>query len=410
MKNISLMAILLNIVLIGHTQNIDQVSPAPLMGWNSWNWFGKKEINEQNMKECMDAMVTEGLLQAGYNYFVIDGGWRDTKLGPNGELLPNPEKFPNGIKPLADYAHSIGLKFGLHTVPGTHDCRGDLVGGFGHEEIQVRQFVDWGVDFIKLDKCKYADGWDEDLVKQTYTKWGDLLDKSGRTIVLSISAYVWRDWYPEVGQMARTTGDIMARSNTPGGAKFDPPASFKKTFLSVMEIAEINNQLAAFAGNGYWNDPDMMSIGKQGLSVEEQKSYFALWCIMSSPLFLGNDPRNMTKEEKGIVTNKLAILVDQDPFEQGKRIKVDGKTEVWAKKLAHGNRAVLLLNRDTVESHLVEIPLEQLGLTGKVRIHDIYGDTNLGKASKSISKQVKPQSGLFLFVHSKKIDKILTKN
>jgi alpha-galactosidase len=401
MRNLFLITLLLGSFLIGNSQNSKLLCPNPPMGWNSWNWFGKNEINEENIKACMDAMVAEGLLDAGYNYFVIDGGWRDTKLGPNGELLAHPEKFPHGIKPLADYAHSLGLKFGLHTVPGTHDCGGDPVGGFGHEEVQVQQFVDWGLDFIKLDKCKYADGWNEDLVKQTYEKWGGLLDNCGREIVLSISAYVWRDWYPEVGQMARTTGDIMAKCNSKEGTLFDPPADYKKRFLSVMEIAEINNQPAGFAGNGYWNDPDMLSVGEQGLSVEEQKAHFALWCIMSSPLFLGNDPRNMQPEEKKMITNKLAISINQDPTEQGKRIKTDGKTEVWAKKTKDGNTAVLLLNRSSDNSKNVSISPLELGIAGKVNAVDVYTGKSLGKISKSITHNLAPHSSLFLLVNSK---------
>ncbi len=383
-------------------QNSNKLAVTPPLGWNSWNWFGKKAINEDIIKECMDAMVAEGLLDAGYEYFVIDGGWRDTTLGPNGELLPHPVKFPNGIKPLADYAHSLGLKFGLHTVPGTHDCGGDFVGGFGHEEIQVQQFVDWELDFIKLDKCKHADGWNEDLLQQTYIKWRNLLDNCGRDIVLSISAYMWRHWYPEVGQMARTTTDIMSRCNNKDGTLFDPPSDYKKRFLSVMEIAEINNEVAAFAGNNYWNDPDMLSVGEQGLSVKEQKAHFALWCIMSSPLFLGNDPRNMTPEEKEIITNELAIAINQDPTEQGKRIKVDGKTEVWAKKLRDGNMAVLLLNRNANKSEKVEILLADLGLTGEYKMSDVYTSEDLGKVFKTISYEVGAHSGKFLIIEAER--------
>ena len=372
--------------------------PNPPMGWNSWNWFGKKEINEKNIKECMDAIVMEGLLDAGYNYFVIDGGWRDTKLGPNGELQANPNKFPHGMKTLADYAHSKGLKFGLHTVPGTHDCGGDLVGGFGHEEVQVKQFVEWGLDFIKLDKCKFADGWNEDTVEKVYKKWGSLLSTCGRDIVLSISAYQWRDWYPKVGQMARTTGDITAKCNTPQGALFDPPADLKKQFYSVMEIAEINNKSAAFAGNGYWNDPDMLATGDQGLSVDEQKSHFALWCIMSSPLILGNDPRNMTKDEKEIIMNKLAISINQDPTEQGKRIKKDGDVEIWLKQLKNKEKAVLVINRKRNVAVKYALNMHELGLKVKNNITEVYSGAKLLANKKNIEFILQPHACIFLKV------------
>ena len=137
-----------------YAQKNPDLAKTPPMGWNSWNWFGKKEINEQVVREVIDAIVNQGLKDAGYTYVVVDGGWRDVKLDPDGKLVAHPVKFPHGIKPLADYAHSKGLKFGLHVVPGTHDCGGDPVGGFNREEIHVRQFVEWGLDFIKLDLCR----------------------------------------------------------------------------------------------------------------------------------------------------------------------------------------------------------------------------------------------------------------
>jgi len=130
--------------------DVATLAPTPPMGWNSWNWFGKQAINEQIVRGVIDAMATNGLRDAGYDYVVVDGGWRANHLGTNGELLTDPVKFPHGMKSLADYAHAKGFKFGVHTVPGTLDCGGDPVGGYGHEAVQVRQFVNWGLDFIKL--------------------------------------------------------------------------------------------------------------------------------------------------------------------------------------------------------------------------------------------------------------------
>lgn len=396
---------------IAVSQDIKVLALTPPMGWNSWNWFGKNTINEKVVIEIIDAMVKEGLRDAGYKYVVVDGGWRDTKLGPNGELLAHPQKFPRGMKFLADYAHANGLKFGLHTVPGTHDCGGDPVGGYGHEEVQIRQFVDWGIDFIKLDKCKFLQGvsgagkpgdkndWAEDVLKETYVKWSNFLKKCNRDIVLSISAYVWRNWYPEVGQMARTTQDIRARVGNPSRkAVFDSIPNR----LSVMGVAEENNKWAKFAGNGYWNDPDMMVTGEQGLSLEEQKVHFALWSIMSSPLMLGNDPRHMTLDEKGIILNRDGISINQDPTEQGKRIKVEGDCEIWAKNLKNGNVAVLLLNRNKSDSKNITLNFSEIGISKTVLIKDIFSKNAIGSFSKSISKQVKPQAGLFLLLEMKK--------
>jgi len=235
-----------------YAQKNPDLAKTPPMGWNSWNWFGKKEINEQVVREVIDAIVNQGLKEAGYTYVVVDGGWRDVKLDPDGKLIAHPVKFPHGIKPLADYAHSKGLKFGLHVVPGTHDCGGDPVGGFNREEIQIRQFVEWELDFIKLDLCrqkedpcstceKNAGGWSEPLIKETYSKWSRLLKNCGRDMLFSISAYQFRDWNPEVCNMSRTTFDIQCRINKEG-AVFDKPDRSNKNYLSVIDAAVNNNK------------------------------------------------------------------------------------------------------------------------------------------------------------------------
>jgi alpha-galactosidase len=271
--------------------------------------------------------------------------------------------------------------------------------GFGNEEIHIQQFIDWGLDFIKLDKCIYKPDWDEELLKLTYQKWRNILDESGKDIILNISAYEYRDWYPEVCQMARTTYDIGAQANK--GASFDYTEK-KKNFLSVMEVAEVNDSVAQFAGNGYWNDTDMLVVGNPGLSNEEQQSHFALWCIMSSPLFLGNDPRNITPEEKEIITNELAISINQDNTEQGRRVQTDGKTEVWAKKLGDGSMAILLLNRELTETKTISIELEKLQLKGDFKVTDVFGSKEMGIVKDSISFEVESGVSLFLYLRGER--------
>lgn len=372
--------------------NDRRLAPTPPMGWNSWNWFGKTQINEQIVREVIDAMVSSGLRDAGYKYVIVDGGWRDTVLDANGALRPNPERFPHGIKVLADYAHARGLKFGLHTVPGTMDCGGDPVGGFGHEEVQISQFVDWGVDFLKLDKCRKSGGWDEAVVKQTYQKWHDLLARCGRDIVLSISAYKFRDWNPGVGHMSRTTRDIGSRTN--GGARFDTFEIRKRG--SVMGNAEMNSHSADDAGPGYWNDPDMLVVGSQGLTVAEQKIHFALWCVMSSPLFLGNDPRHMGTDEKSILLNKTCIHIDQDPAGQGRRVWKDSDVEAWSKELTTGEVALLVINRNPVAMRQVAVSLKELGIKTGAKLTDVYTAKKLRATGGKLSCQLAPQSGLFL--------------
>jgi alpha-galactosidase len=374
------------------------LAKSPPMGWNSWNWHGKAAINEKIVEETIDAMVATGLRDAGYVYVVVDGGWRDTKLNAKGELLSHPTKFPGGMKRLADYAHARGMKFGVHTSPGTQDCGGDWIGAYGHEEVQLRQFVDWGLDFLKLDKCRYEPGWTEPKVKELYTKWAHLLANSGREIVFSISAYEFRDWYPEVCHLARTTYDIAAHIHKTR-AIFDDDIP-RDNFLSVMQVVEINNRAAAAGGNGYWNDAEMMVTGNQGLTPDEQRAHFALWCIMSAPLILGNDPRNMDQVEKDIVLNREAIAVNLDPTEQGKRVRSEGKTEIWVKRLAGNRAAVLLLNRDPKETQPVTLRASDLGPGGgtKPKIRDVFAKKDLGAFDGTLTKSTPPHAGWFLLV------------
>ncbi|MCK5174123.1 MAG: glycoside hydrolase family 27 protein [Planctomycetes bacterium] len=384
-----------------------ELSPSPPMGWNSWNWWGKQAINEEIVHDTIDAMADSGLADAGYEYVVVDGGWRDVELSPDGKLQAHPTKFPNGIKPLADHAHARGLKFGLHTVPGSHDCGGDRVGAWGIEEVHINQFVEWGVDFIKLDKCRFVlpnddqtvkgnfkKGWEvEGNIENSYAKWRKLLDKSGRDVVLSASAYMYYDWYPKLTQMGRTTGDIVSRQS--GGAVFDGPTT---RHHSVMDIVEQNNEVAVHAGNGYWNDPDMMVTGDQGLTQEQQKAHFTLWCIMSSPLMLGNDPIAMSSDELDIITNERAIAVNQDPTEQGKRIIDNGNAEVWAKKLKNGDVAVMLLNRSKQSWRNVSFNLSRIGLSGERQIYDIWREKDIGTFDGEVTLRVQPTACRFVII------------
>ena len=372
------------------------LAKSPPMGWNSWNWHGKQAINEKVVEETIDAMVASGLRDAGYVYVVVDGGWRDTKLNAKGELVSHPIKFPGGMKRLADYAHARGLKFGVHTSPGTQDCGGDWIGAYGHEDVQLRQFVDWGLDFLKLDKCKYEPGWTEPKVKELYTQWARRLASCGRDIVFSISAYEFRDWYPDTCHMARTSYDIAARIHK-SKAIFDDDTP-RKNFLSVMQCAELSNRVADRAGHGYWNDAEMMVTGEQGLTPDEQRAHFALWCIMSAPLILGNDPRHMDAVEKDIVLNREAIAVNQDPTEQGRRVRTDGRTEIWVKKLGGKRAAVLLLNRDPKQSRPVTLRAADLGGLGRGKVRDVFAQKDLGAFDGSLTKTTPPHAGWLLLV------------
>jgi len=397
MKHASLLLITGFMILstvTGQKQSLKEQAPSPPMGWNSWNWF-QRNVDEDLVKEVIDAMVAEGLRDAGYEFIVIDGGWRDSVLSPEGKLIPDPEKFPGGIKALADLAHSKGLKLGMHTCPGTHDCGHNPVGGFGVEEMHIQQFIDWGIDFIKLDECYYnvngcGQCWDEELLEQTYRKWRRILDEKNSDIVLAICAYSFRDWNPEVGVMARSTFDIGFGRNIAFNS------TDRTNFLAVMDIVDQNNENADNAGDGFWNDPDMLLVGHDGLTPEEQKAHFALWCVMTAPLMLGNDPRNMSDEEKDILLNKEALAIDQDPGEQGRKVELRGDSEIWIKNLGNGDKAVVLLNRDPENRATITLQWDDLGLKGRKKLRDVFEKKDLGRYRNSASFEVGPNSCRFL--------------
>lgn len=366
------------------------------MGWNSWNWHGKKDINETVVRETIDVMVATGLRDAGYDFVISDGGWRDTELGPNGELTVHQGRFPGGIKTLVEYVHAHGMKLGLHTVPGTHNCGGDPVGGYGHEEVHVGQFAEWGIDFIKLDRChfKEGEGWNESLIEEVYRKWARLMAESGHPMMLSISAYEYRDWYREIEAMARTTLDISRRGK--GGAVFEREEPIHN-HISVMRVADLNNPHAESAGNGYWNDPDMLVTGEQGLSEAEQEAHFALWCVMSSPLMLGNDPRYMTEFERELITNKVAIAINQDPTEQGRRIAKSGVAEVWMKNMTDGQIAVLLLKRSADQMTEIQFDASAILSTNELRVTDVFEKLSTNSDGQ-IQAELGPRSAKFFLI------------
>lgn len=376
----------------------------PPMGWNSWNYFGKSGIDEKMIRECMDAMVTSGLRDAGYIYFVIDGGWRDNKLGENGELIANPKKFPNGIEPLVKYANERGLRFGLHTTPGTHDCAGDPVGGYDREEVHIKQLLDWGLDFIKLDRCYYRENceakhcWTEELTEAVYRRWRRILDESSADVLFSVSAYKFRDWNPAVCNMSRTTGDISCRITRGGAYLTDVDKEARNgQFFSVLDIADQNNESAIYAQPGYWNDPDMLVTGDNGLTFSEQQIHFALWCIMSSPLLLGNDPRHITEEERSIILNKKAIAINQDTTEQGVRVMKNGEIEYWKKNLSDGSAALLILNGTAADDAKINLKWSDLGVEKPSVVEDVYLEKQLTiKETKKFT--LKPHECKFLLL------------
>jgi len=300
------------------------LAPTPPMGFNTWNRFAC-DVSEDLVRGITDAMVDSGMRDAGYEYVVIDDCWQVDR-GSDGVIVADPERFPSGMKALADYVHERGLKFGLYSDAGPKTCQG-RPGSLGYEQTDADTYAGWGVDYVKLDWC-HADSLSAPV---QYRKFRDALDHSGRDIVLSICEWgrnlPW-EWAPEVGQLWRTTGDIW------------------DSWQSVLWILEANNRHHEVAGPGHWNDPDMLEVGNGGMTLEEYRSHFSLWAIMAAPLMAGNDLREMSPEIRDILTNADVIAVDQDPLGVQGRVVLDRGYgyQVWTKPLADGSAAVALFN------------------------------------------------------------------
>jgi alpha-galactosidase len=350
----------------GQTAWMD-IAKAPPMGWNSWNKFGCN-VSETLVREVADAMVSSGMKDAGYQYIVIDDCWqvgRDAK----GNIVPDPERFKGGMKALADYVHSKGLKFGLYSDAGAKTCEG-RPGSNGFEVEDARQYAAWGVDYLKFDWCS-TDGVDP---KFAYPTMRDALKATGRPILFSMCEWgtskPWT-WARGVAHIWRTTGDISDR------------------WTSFTRLLDQQVGLEKYAGPGGWNDPDMLEVGNGGMTTAEYRAHFSLWCLLSAPLVAGNDIRSMTPEIRDILTNKEVIAVDQDAPLQGRRIRKDGDLEVWVKNLPGDARVVVLLNRGKTEAPQA-VSWQELGLAfdAELKVRDLWAKKDLGVVKGTFSATV----------------------
>lgn len=363
----------------------DGLALTPPMGWYPWNAFGEAPQNEALIREIAAAMVSSGLKDAGYAYVGPDEGICFSR-GGDGLLAPNLERYPSGLRGLGDAIHKMGLKYALYTDAGTHTCSRAMPGTKGRESEDMRVFADWRADYIKIDWCNTQG---QDIV-QSYTLLHEAQRAAGRPLVHSLCS--WGEGYPwvwaaPVGHMWRTTADICA----PGQADW----------ARAVRIAFANEKLAAFAGPGHWNDPDMMVVGMPGLTDAQNRALFSLWAVMAAPLIAGNDVRRMSKEAAAILTNLEAIAVDQDPLGiQGKILWNDGNISLWgAKPLFDGSQAILVFNqaRYPVEQRIAwrEIGRDS---TDRLYVRNIWTHETAGPMTGGVTVKVEPDGVAFLRV------------
>ena len=358
----------------------------PPMGWNSWNKFAC-DNNEQTVRATADAMVASGMRDAGYQYVVIDDCWQSSR-DANGFIVADARKFPSGIKALADYVHSRGLKFGIYSDAGRLTC-GGRPGSRGHEYQDAITYARWGVDYLKYDWCNTGDR----NAQEAYAVMADALRRSGRSIVFSMcewgTAKPWL-WAKNTGNLWRTTGDIWDSFS-----KNDAAHSWAHP---VTNIVDLNEPLWPFAGPGHWNDADMLEVGNGGMTPAEYRSHFSLWAMMASPLMAGNDVAHMDEATRSILLNREVIAVDQDSLGvQGHRVWKQGDQEVWVKPLAGGARALLLFNRGETPAS-IRATAEQIGWPAGIRakVRDLWTHRDGGRWRGWIEADVEPH-GVAMF-------------
>ncbi|MBS7254446.1 glycoside hydrolase family 27 protein [Flavobacterium branchiicola] len=332
----------------GNTHNqtggkFEGLAMTPPMGWNSWNTFATN-IDEKLVKETADIMVSSGLAAVGYNYIVLDDGWMTKERDANGDLVPDPVKFPNGMKAVIDYVHNKGLKFGLYNCAGTQTCAG-YPGTRGYEYQDARFYAKLGIDFLKYDWCNTKGI----TAPEAYTTMSNALKTAGRPIVFSLCE--WGDnqpweWGKPVGNLWRISGDIYPCFD----CEFKHPENWSS--WGFMKIAEMRKDIRKYSGPDHWNDFDMMEVGNE-MNDTEDKAHFAMWCMLASPLFTGNDYRKMSKETLAILTNKDLIAINQDKLGiQGFKYAAEDGLEVWVKPLTDENWAITFLNRSDVSKKI----------------------------------------------------------
>jgi alpha-galactosidase len=332
----------------------------PQMGFNNWNaTHCGSDFNEAMVKGIADLFVSSGLKDAGYQYVNLDDCWAEHDRDANGDYVPNKTRFPDGIKALADYVHSKGLKLGIYTSAGTMTCAQTMPGSLGHEQQDAKTFASWGVDYLKYDNCNNQ-GVD---AKLRYTAMRDALKATGRPILFSMCEWgenkPWL-WAKDVGNSWRTTGDIS------------------DSYSSMLGIVHQNMALAQYAGPGHWNDPDMLEVGNGGMTDTEYRSHFSLWAEMAAPLLIGSDLRKASQATMNILTNKDVIAIDQDKLGvQGAPISTDGGRDVFVKPLANGDKAVALFNesdspqRITTSASAIGMPAAPA-----YRVRDLWAHTD----------------------------------
>ncbi len=370
------------------------------MGWNSWNSFGRL-VNEELVRQTADALAASGLRELGYSYVVIDDCWSLKKRGRHGELVPDPAKFPGGMKALADAVHAHGLKLGIYSDAAELTCAGHP-GSLGFEEQDAALWASWGVDFLKYDYC-HAPA-EQAAAMERYTRMGEALRKTGRDILFNICEWGGRNpylWARKAGGQAwRVTPDVLDSWTD----VWVPQHNW--TGYGIDSAIEASASLHGFAGPGGWNDLDMLVVGLkgggsipgEGATLQEYRTQMSLWCLLCSPLMIGCDVRRMEETTRQILSNPELIALNQDPLgRQAVRARQSGPQEVWRKPLADGSLAVALLNRGAGVADIALRPADLEVLDSfRAGVRDLWKRQDIAEYSPGFTTRVQPHEAVVL--------------
>ena len=381
-------------------QKFDGLASTPPMGWNSWNKFACN-VNEQLVRETADAMVSTGLRDAGYRYVNIDDCWHGER-DAQGFIHEDRQRFPSGMKALADYVHARGLLFGVYSDAGWKTC-GGRPGSRGHEFQDAQTYAAWGVDYLKYDWCETG-GLKAEGAYQTMSA---ALRQAGRPILLSLCEWggslPWT-WAASVGHSWRTTGDIFGcfdcvKNNGDWKA------------FGVLQILDMQDGLRKYAGPGHWNDPDMLEVGN-GLTANQDRAHFSIWAMLAAPLIAGNDLRAMPPDVRAVLGNRAVIAIDQDATGiQGFRLSAKDGVEIWFKPLAGGDWAFMALNRNAAAHHVSfdwagtavrdDVSGRDAAFAGtRYTLRDLWKDRDMGDTRHALEADVPGQDVLVLRLHA----------
>ena len=357
--------------------NRDSLALTPPMGFMTWNKY-KEDINEQLIRQISDKMAADGYAEAGYKYIFIDDAWQGGRDKRN-NILPDPEKFPSGMKALADYVHSKGLRLGIYSDAALLTCAG-YTASYGFEQQDAKTFAEWGIDYLKYDYCHAPS--DSAVAHERYKKMADALQNSGRKIVLGVCE--WGQLNPE--KWARQAGGSLWR------VSFDVRDMWKDIVkqggMGIIDIINVTEPLYKYAGPGHWLDMDMLVVGLDGkggpssdlggigCTYTEYQTQMSMWCMFASPLAMSHDILNENAATRRILLNKEIIAINQDALGKAARlVQRIGECRVYHRQLTNNRQAIAIMNPSD-KAQRISLPLSFLGKSAKYDFRDVWEHKN----------------------------------